>query len=96
MRWAWLAGALGAMIGATSAGAAELLPATTPQAAGFAAARLDRIDAFFAREIAAKRVPGAVVGIARDGKLVYLKAFGRRDPASDTPMQVDSLFALAR
>ena len=95
MRWAWLAGALGAMIGATSAGAAELLPATTPQAAGFAPARLDRIDAFFAGEIAAKRVPGAVVGIARDGKLVYLKAFGRRDPASDTPMQVDSLFALA-
>lgn len=74
--------------------AAEL-PRTAPEAAGFSVERLARIDDFFAREIEAKRVPGAVVGIARDGKLVYLKAFGVRDPASGAPMQIDSVFGLA-
>ena len=38
------------------------------------------MDNFFAREIAAKRVPGAVVAIARDGKLVQYKAYGQLDP----------------
>ena len=39
--------------------------------------RLQNIDAFFASEIEQKRVPGAVVAIARNGKLVYFKAFGQ-------------------
>ncbi len=48
-----------------------------------------------AREIAAKRVPGAVVAIARDGKLVHYKAYGQRDPAAGTPMTLDTVFGLA-
>jgi len=40
-------------------------------------------------------VPGAVVAIARDGNLVYLKAFGNVDKDKGLPMQVDSIFALA-
>ena len=51
---------------------AQPLPAVAPAAAGFSSEGLERLDRFFAREIEAKRVPGAVVAIARDGKLVHV------------------------
>jgi len=71
------------------------LPEAKPDEVGFAQQGLTRIDNFFAREIAAKRVPGAVVAIARDGKLVHFKAYGQLDPAKGTPMPTDAIFALA-
>jgi CubicO group peptidase (beta-lactamase class C family) len=71
------------------------LPETTPDDVGFSQHGLARLDDFFTREIAGKRVPGAVVAIARDGKLVHYKAYGRLDPAKATPMPLDAVFALA-
>jgi CubicO group peptidase (beta-lactamase class C family) len=71
------------------------MPVGTLAETGFTADGLKRIDAFFASEIQKKRVPGSVVGIVRDGKLVYLKAHGFRNPETQAPMQVDSIFALA-
>ncbi len=80
---------------AAAAAPATPLPTTAPAQAGFSADGLQRLDAFFAREIAARRVPGAVVAIARDGKLVHYKAYGQRDPATGAPMTTDTVFALA-
>ena len=71
------------------------IPIGTLAETGFTAEGLKRIDAFFASEIEKKRVPGGVVGIVRDGKLVYLKAHGTSNPETQAPMQVDSIFALA-
>ncbi|WP_038944441.1 serine hydrolase domain-containing protein, partial [Bradyrhizobium japonicum] len=71
------------------------LPEANPDDAGFSKQGLARLDSFFAREIAAKRVPGAVVAVARDGKLVHYKAYGMLDPDKGTPMPVDAIFALA-
>ena len=71
------------------------LPEAKPDEVGFSQQGLARIDDFFAREIAAKRVPGAVIAIARDGKLVHYKAYGQLDPAKGTPMPLDAVFALA-
>ncbi|MGY3120876.1 CubicO group peptidase (beta-lactamase class C family) [Bradyrhizobium sp. S3.14.4] len=71
------------------------LPEANPDDAGFSKQGLERLDSFFAREIAAKRVPGAVVAVARDGKLVHYKAYGMLDPDKGTPMPVDAIFALA-
>ena len=71
------------------------LPEARPDDVGFSQRGLTRLDDFFAREIAAKRVPGAVVAIARDGKLVHFKAYGQLDPARGTPMPPDAIFALA-
>ena len=62
---------------------------------GFSSAGLQRIDAFFADEMAKKRVPGAVVGIMRHGQVVYLKAFGLQNPETGEPMRTDSIFAVA-
>src|SRR3954470_15942616 len=74
---------------------AQPLPAGAPDAVGFSREGLARIDRFFEREIASRRVPGAVVAIARDGKLVYYKSFGTIDPATGAPMPVDAIFSLA-
>jgi len=75
--------------------AAQPLPPAAPEAAGFSRDGLARIDRFFEREMAAHRVPGGVVAIARDGKLVYYKAFGTIDPATNAPMPLDAIFSLA-
>src|ERR1700749_1784172 len=80
---------------AFNAAIAAPLPEAKPDEVGFSQAGLTRMDDFFAREIAAKRVPGAVVAIARDGKLVHYKAYGQLDPAKGTPMPLDAIFALA-
>jgi CubicO group peptidase (beta-lactamase class C family) len=71
------------------------LPEAKPDDIGFSQQGLSRLDDFFAREIAAKRAPGAVVAIARDGKLVHYKAYGQLDPTKGTPMPLDAVFALA-
>lgn len=68
---------------------------TIPESQGFSKEGLKRIDNFFQREITAKRVPGAVVGIMRDGHLVYLNAFGTQNPSTGQAMRTDSIFAIA-
>lgn len=78
-----------------TAHAADPLPRTKPEAAGFSTEGLARMDRFFAREIEQKRVPGAVVAIARGGKLVHYKAYGVQDPGKGEPMPLDAVFGLA-
>jgi CubicO group peptidase (beta-lactamase class C family) len=75
--------------------AADPLPRVDPARAGFSAAGLQRIDRFFADEMGRNQIPGAVVAIAREGRLVYYKAIGFQDKASSVPMKADSIFALA-
>jgi CubicO group peptidase (beta-lactamase class C family) len=55
---------------------------------------LQRITEFFDNEIAAGKLPGAVVLIQQHGKPVYLKCFGVRDVATHLPMTPDTIFAL--
>ena len=66
-----------------------------PAEAGFSPERLLRIAEFLAAEIERDRMPGAVVGIVRGGRLVYLEAFGYRDKVSGIRMTADSLFWIA-
>lgn len=75
--------------------AASPLPETPVEQAGFSADGLARIDRFFGAEIARQRLPGAVVAIARDGRLVHHKAYGQLDPQSGTAMPLDAIFQLA-
>ena len=67
----------------------------SPESAGMSSARLARIRPALEREIAGKRIPGAVVAIQRGGTLVYLDAIGVRDPATGTPMRPDCIFSVA-
>ena len=87
--------ALSTLLISFAVGAATPLPVTAPEKAGFSKQGLARIDAFFAREIAADRVPGAVIAIARDGKLVHYRAYGFLDKATGEAMPLDAIFNLA-
>jgi CubicO group peptidase (beta-lactamase class C family) len=66
-----------------------------PEQVGFSSERLDRLREAMGREIAAGRIPGAVVGIMRRGRLAMLESFGYRDAALKAPMQVDAVFSIA-
>src|SRR5437899_2976729 len=70
-----LAGAF-CMLASTAAFAEDPLPRVRPEEAGFSAERLARIDGVLKADIDAGRIPGAVIAIARHGKLVKLDAYG--------------------
>lgn len=73
--------------------AAEL-PMADPGSAGFSAERLTRIKPVIQVEIDKQQYPGAVMLIARHGRIVYFDSVGRLDPARGTPMRKDALFRL--
>jgi CubicO group peptidase (beta-lactamase class C family) len=62
------------------------------QGGGLDAARLQRLDAILNADVANGRLPGAVVLVARDGKVVVDRAYGRQDAAKGMPMRADSIF----
>jgi CubicO group peptidase (beta-lactamase class C family) len=75
--------------------AADPLPRATPESVGMSSSRLARIGATLRADIDTGRMPGAVVAIARKGKLVYFEAFGFLDKAAGTPMTTDAIFSIA-
>ena len=74
---------------------ASPLPVTFPQNAGVSTDGISNIDSFFAEEIAGNRVPGAVIAIARDGKLVHYRAYDYLDKVKGIPMPLDAIFGYA-
>ena len=58
--------------------------------------RLALVDRAIEREIAADRIPGAVLLIARRGAIAHVKAYGKRsiEPKAE-PMTRDSVFDMA-
>lgn len=84
-------------LGAMLAGSSALLLSACAQmpGAGKSAINPAPLDAFMKqveKDVGAGIVPGAVLLVARDGKIQYRKAVGRQDPVADKPMAVDSLF----
>jgi CubicO group peptidase (beta-lactamase class C family) len=67
---------------------------TSPARAGFSPARLGRLDRWIDTQIAERHEAGAVVLIARHGRIAYLKAYGMADMATRAPMRVDDYFRL--
>jgi CubicO group peptidase (beta-lactamase class C family) len=70
------------------------LPTADPETVGMSAERLDRIGSAFQQEIDKGALPGAVIMVARDGKLVYSAALGMEDPEASKPMAEDSIFRI--
>lgn len=62
---------------------------------GFHDERLERIDTAIEAEIAAGKIPGAVVLVIKDGDVAYEKSFGLADIDSGRPMQTDAIFRIA-
>ena len=75
---------------------AQGLPVAAPQAVGMNAAKLNQIDALVEADIAAKKLPGAVVLVGHKGKIVFRKAFGNRSLVPTVEkMTVDTIFDVA-
>jgi len=83
------------MAGSAHAATAPPLPLAEPQSQGISAEGIKRIDAFFADEIAGDRLPGAVLAVAKNGKLVMYKSYGYLNKAANEPMPLNAIFNLA-
>jgi CubicO group peptidase (beta-lactamase class C family) len=75
-------------------GCATTQPAETPRLHGVSEARLKQFGAQVGADVEKRRIPGAVILVARDGKVAYQEAIGMRDPASGAPMTTDAIFRI--
>jgi CubicO group peptidase (beta-lactamase class C family) len=73
---------------------AQPLPTAKPEQVGMSSERLARLGPALKAQIANERFPGAVVLVARKGKVVYFETVGQRDPATGAPMTKDAIFRL--
>ena len=75
---------------------AQPLPmAKRPEDAGFSSERLERTRQALKADVDNKRVPGAVLIVVRNGKIVTYDAIGYQVRADQTPMKKDSIFRIA-
>jgi CubicO group peptidase (beta-lactamase class C family) len=85
----------GILLVAPPAKAADPLPRAKPEDVGMSSERLALIGKAVNAEIARGQLPGAVLAIARRGKLVYFETFGYRDKAAGVAMGPDTIFNIA-
>ena len=69
--------------------------AERPEQVGLSSERLDRITATIRGDVEAGVIPGAVLAIARGGRIGYAEAVGYRDRESGAAMGRDSIFRIA-
>jgi CubicO group peptidase (beta-lactamase class C family) len=108
-RRAYFAAALGAALLAVAAqpvlaGEAPSSPAkpaatalsatTTPEAAGFDSGRLKKLDDYMAKTVADGRVAGMTTLLARHGKVVEFKTYGKTSLATGQAMPKDEIFRI--
>ena len=79
---------------AVGSASAQPLPTAKPEQVGLSAQRLERVSQTIKAQMADGRFPGAVVVIARKGKIGYFEAFGQRDPTAGAAMSKDAIFRL--
>ena len=80
-------------LAATAASAQVALPTARPEDVGLASSTLESgIGAAVSRAIEQGAISGAVVGVARNGRIAYLESFGVQDAATGARMTEGSLF----
>jgi CubicO group peptidase (beta-lactamase class C family) len=71
---------------------ADVLPTAAPEQVGLSSERLTIIDTVLKADIEKGKISGAVLLIARDGKIAYFKSFGMRNKENSLPMEKNSIF----
>ena len=61
---------------------------------GFSSERLERLHATLQREVDEKQLAGIVTILARHGKVVEERTYGKKDIASGAPMTKDTIFRI--
>ncbi len=72
-------------------GQSNELPTATPSEVGMSAEKLNHVDELMQESVAKKLIPGGIVMIARHGKVVHFKAYGKMDLEADKPMTKDAI-----
>lgn len=72
-----------------------VLQEAPPESVGMSAARLQRMDAVINEYITKGRQAGVSVLVARNGRIVYHKAYGKDDITTKTPLKRDAIFRIA-
>jgi CubicO group peptidase (beta-lactamase class C family) len=71
------------------------LTETSPWRVGMSPDRLAQIDTVMETAIAENRIPGAVVLVARNGRIVHHRAYGMADNTTGRALQRDDIFRIA-
>ena len=71
------------------------LSEATPESVGMSSERLERITDMCQKAVSSGDVPGVVALVARNGKIVYYKAFGMADNESGKALKRDDIFRIA-
>ena len=66
-----------------------------PEEIGLSAERLERIRATLRHDVERRLIPGAVMLIARGGRIGFAEAFGWRDREAQAAMTMDAIFRVA-
>jgi CubicO group peptidase (beta-lactamase class C family) len=80
---------------AASTALAQGLPTAKPEVIGLSPAKLQRLTDAFQAEVDKGAIPGAVLMVARNGNVGYMKAIGFQDREKQIPMKPDSIFWIA-
>jgi CubicO group peptidase (beta-lactamase class C family) len=91
----WLAASIFVLVLSAVPLLAAQLPQAKPAEVGMSAERLDRMSRSLQEYVDGKKLVGLVTLVARDGKVVYHKAFGRLDPDKGTAMPLNAIFRVA-
>ena len=89
-----LAAGPGALAAGKPAPASALAPAASPESVGFDSARLKKLDDAMAKVVAEGRVAGMTTLLARHGKVVDFKTYGKASLESGQPMSKDAIFRI--
>ena len=90
-----LAAAFMTVAGAVRAESPLPLPmAASPEEVGLSSVQLKRLEAVTKAHIDEGLVPGAVMLVARRGKVAWVSVQGKRDVATADPMKLDSIFRI--
>src|SRR5512143_666899 len=80
----WLATLL--LLLTTAFAHAQGLPTAKPEQVGLSSERLGRLMTALRNDVDKGEIPGAIVLIARHGRIAWFEAVGMRDPQAKTPM----------
>lgn len=87
-----------AVLGLSLAGpllaAAQSLPTAKPEQVGLSSERLQMLTDVLKADVAAGKIPGAVLLVARQGKMAWFEPIGKLDPGTGAPMQRDGIFRI--
>jgi CubicO group peptidase (beta-lactamase class C family) len=92
---AFSAAAVFFLAAAVTSRADPVLPvAAAPEDVGLSSSQLARIEAVTRKYVDSGLVPGAVMLVARRGKIAWTRTMGFRDRAAKDPMRLDSIFRI--